>query len=74
MSDIRLESEIKGFYCDLKATEDILSYDRENIARMLKNGLGEEIKTYINNPPKPNYVKGYIMRLKRWWNNKKSGE
>jgi hypothetical protein len=74
MSDIRLESEIKAFYGDIKATEDILSYDRENIARMLKNGLGDEIKEYINNPPKPNYVKGCMMKLKRWWNNKKSGE
>lgn len=67
-----LESEIKGFWGDLKSTEQILSSDRENYARALKNGLGEDIINYINNPPKPNKWKGFKMRLKRWWYNKKS--
>ena len=31
------------------------------------------IKKYLNNPPKPNYWKGFKMKLKRWWQNKKSG-
>lgn len=67
MNNIHLENEINGFYGDIKATEDILSYERENIARMLKNGLGDEIKSYLNNPPKPNYVNGIIIKLKRWF-------
>ena len=66
MNDIHLESEIKGFYGDIKATEDILSYERENIARILKNGLGDEIISYIDNPPSPNYIKGVIIKFKRW--------
>ena len=73
MNDAHLEGEIKAFYGDLKATEEILSYERENLARTLKNGLGEAIVGYLNNPPKPNRWKGFKMRFKRWWNNKKSG-
>lgn len=71
MNNAHLEGEINAFYGDLKATEEILSYERENLARALKNGLGEDIKEYLDNPPKPNYWKGFKMRLKRWWNNKK---
>jgi hypothetical protein len=71
MNNAHLEGEINAFYGDLKATEEILSYERENLARALKNGLGEDIKEYLDNPPKPNYWKGFKMRLKRWWYNKK---
>lgn len=71
MNDVHLEGEIKAFYGDLKATEEILSYERENLARTLKNGLGEDIKEYLTNPPKPNYWNGFKMRLKRWWLNRK---
>jgi hypothetical protein len=70
MNKQHLDGEIKAFYGDLKATEEILSYNRENLAKTLKNGLGEEIKRYLNNPPKPNYWKGFKMRLKRWWTNR----
>jgi hypothetical protein len=71
MNNVHIEGEIKAFYGDLKATEDILSYEREKLARELKNGLGEEIKEYLANPPKPNYWKGLKFKIKRWWNNKK---
>jgi hypothetical protein len=71
MNDAHLEGEIKAFYGDLKATEEILSYERENLAKSLKNGLGEDIKRYLDNPPKPNYWKGLKMRLRRWWYNRK---
>lgn len=70
MNNAHLEGEIKAFYGDIKATEDILSYERENLAKTLKNGLGEEIKNYLENPPKPSYWKGLKLRLKRWWNNR----
>lgn len=71
MNDIHLEGEIKAFYGDLKATEEILSYERENLAKSLKNGLGEDIKKYLDNPPKPNYWSGLKLRLKRWQANRK---
>ena len=71
MNDIHLEGEIKAFYGDIKATENVLSYERENLARQFKNGLGDEIKIYINNPPKPNYLNGIKIKLRRWWNKKK---
>lgn len=73
MNNAHLEGEIKGFYGDLKATQETLSYERENLAKTLKNGLGEAMIEYLNNPPKPNRWKGLKMRIKRWWNNRKSG-
>ena len=68
-----LEGEIKGFYDNLKATEETLSYQRENLAKTLKNGAGEAMLSYLTNPPKPNKWKGFKIRFKRWWNNRKSG-
>lgn len=68
-----LEGEIKGFYSDLKATEETLSYQRENLAKTLKNGAGEAMISYLTNPPKPNKWNGFKIRFKRWWNNRKSG-
>lgn len=70
MNNAHLDGEIKAFYGDLKATEYILSQSRENLAKTLKNGLGDDIKNYLNNPPKPNYWKGFILKFKRWWNNR----
>ena len=67
-----LQGEINGFWGDLKATEEILSYERKNYAERLKNGLGESMINYINNPPKPNKWKGLKMKFLRWWYNKKS--
>lgn len=72
MNNKHLEGELKAFWGDRKATEDKLSYEQKNYARRLKNGLGDDIISYLNNPPKPNYIKGLIYKLKRWWYNKKS--
>ena len=60
--------QINGFWGDIKMTEEKLSYERENIARALKNGLGEDIKNYLDNPPKPNWFKGMKYKIKRWIN------
>lgn len=67
-----LEREISGFWGDIKATEDKLSYDRQNYARTLKNGLGEDIINHLNNPPKPNYWKGLKTKIQRWYYQRKS--
>jgi hypothetical protein len=67
MNKFHLESELNGFWGDIKATEDKLTYDRENYARMLKNGLGDDIKTYLENPPKPSKWKTLKNKIKRWW-------
>jgi hypothetical protein len=74
MDRIELNKEINAFYGDIKATEDILSFEREDFARRLKNGLGDDIKDYLTNPPKPNYWNGFKIKLNRWWNNRKSGK
>ena len=71
MIDAHLDGEIKAFYGDIKATEDILSTERENLARMLKNGLGDDIKKYLNKPPKPNYWICIKLCIKKWWNKSK---
>ena len=68
----QLNKEIDGFWGDKKESERELSYERNNYARRLKNGLGDDIINYLNNPPKPNKWKGFKIRLKRWWNNKKN--
>lgn len=67
--DRDLKNEIEKFWGDVKATEEQLFYERENYAKILKNGMGENIVNYINNPPKPNKWKGFKIKLKRWWNN-----
>lgn len=72
-NSVHLQSEINGFWGDLKATEEQLSYEQQNYARRLKNGLGDDIINYLNKPPKPNIWKGFKMRFKRWLLNKKAG-
>lgn len=67
-----LECEIKAFYGDKKATEDILSYERKKLAKSLKNGLGDDIKQYLTNPPKPNRWNGFKIKLKRWLNKRQT--
>lgn len=74
MNNNHLEGEIKGFWGDIKATEEKLSYDRENYARRLKNGLGESIISHLENPPKPNKWKGLKFKIKKWWYNLKNKE
>ena len=49
----QLNKEIDGFWGDKKESERELSYERNNYARRLKNGLGDDIINYLNNPPKP---------------------
>lgn len=67
-----LQGEIDGFWGDIKATEQILSYERENLANQLKNGFGDEIKNYLDNPPKLSGFDVFKLKVKRWWNKKKS--
>ena len=43
-----LQGEINGFWGDIKATEEQLSCERQNYARRLKNGLGEDIINYLD--------------------------
>lgn len=65
--DIQLNNEINGLQGDKKLSERELLNERNNYARRLKNGLGEDIINYLNNPPKPNKWKGFKIRFKRWW-------
>lgn len=67
-----LESEIKGFWGDIKATEEQLSYERQNYAKTLKNGLGEDIINHLNNPPKMGWWQRLKFRIRYWWYKRKS--
>ena len=63
--------QIDAFYGDIKMIEQELSYEKENITRSLKNGLGEDILNTLNNKTKPNYWKGLKLKIKRWYLQKK---
>lgn len=52
MNDAHLNGEIKAFWGDIAATQDKLLYERNDYARRLKNGLGEDIVRYLNTPIK----------------------
>lgn len=71
MIDAHMKGEIEAFYGDIKSTNEILKYEQQNFAMMLKSGLGNKIKERLENPPKPNYFKGLKLKLKRWLNKKK---
>ena len=61
-----LQGEIDGFWGDLKASKEQLSYEQQNYARKLKNGLGEEIISYLSKPEnksKWNVIKNKFIGL-----------
>lgn len=64
-NDKHLQGEIDGFWGDIKATQEILSYERENLAKALKNGLGDNIKEYLTNPTKPSVWKRVKIKIKQ---------
>lgn len=66
-NDNHLQGEIDGFWGDIKATQQILFNERKNLANQLKNGLGNEIKKYLDNPPKQKLSEKIIFKIKRWW-------
>lgn len=45
--------EIKGLRDDEKSGTITILAEKENFAKSLKNGLGEAMIDYLNNPPKP---------------------
>lgn len=69
-NNIHLKQEIDGYRNDIKATEELLYHNRKTFAEQIKNGMGNDIKNYLDNPPKPNYIKGVKIKFKRWWNNR----
>ena len=45
--------EIKGLRDDEKSGTITILAEKENFAKSLKNGFGEAMIDYLNNPPKP---------------------
>ena len=66
-NDKHLQGEIDGFWGDIKATQELLSYERESLAETLKNGLGDDIKKYLKNPPKVSKWKQFKNKIKHWF-------
>ena len=62
-----LQGEIDGFWGDIKATQELLSYERESFAKTLKNGLGDDIKNYLSKPPKISKWMELKMKIKCWF-------
>jgi hypothetical protein len=73
-SDIHLKGEIDAFWGDIKATEEQLSYERQNYARTLKNGLGDDIIKQLNKPPKSKLVQKVKNRIYKFYYKLKSRE
>lgn len=69
MSNIELDKEISAFYGEKKAIEESLFYEQQNFANAIKNGIGEELKKYLENPPKTIYQKSFKTKLKQYYNN-----
>lgn len=66
MSNIELDKEISAFYSEKKAIEETLFYEQQNFANAIKNGIGEELKKYLENPPvKENFWGKIIKKLKK---------
>ena len=64
-NDKHLQGEIDGFWGDIKATQELLSYERESLAKALKDGLGEEIKKNLLIPKKNNFFEKIKYLFKR---------
>lgn len=69
IDNIELNNELERFYGEKKMNEDILLSEREKFIKALKNGIGEELKEYLENPPKAIYQKSFKMKLKQYYNN-----
>ena len=68
MNNYGLEAEIRGLKDDEKVSTDYLSIQKENLAKSLKNGDGEDMVKLLKNPPKPNRWLGFKIKFSRWWN------
>ena len=64
-SEVELLREIKGFRDDEKSGLVTISAEKENFAKSLKNGLGEAMIEYLNNPPKPSLWTRIKQRFRR---------
>ena len=60
--NIKLQQEI-----ELK--NNAIEVEKLAFEQELKNGLGEEIKSYLQNPPKPNFWLAIKLKLQRLYLN-----
>lgn len=62
-----LQREINAFWGDRKSMEVQLSSEREKYARMIINGLGEDLIKSIETPPKQNFWKRLKFKIMSLW-------
>ena len=66
-----LQREINAFWDDRKSMELQLSSEREKYARMIINGLGEDLIKSIETPPKQNKWRLFKNKIKRLFKKEK---
>lgn len=66
-----LQREINAFWGDRKSMELQLSSEREKYARMIINGLGEDLIKSIETPPKQSKWRLFKNKIKRLFKKEK---
>ena len=50
---------------EIEAKNNAIEAEKVTFEQELKNGLGEEIKSYLQNPPKPNFWLAFKLKIQR---------
>ena len=66
--DFLSKKEYDSLLAEMKNTEIALKSQQYIFEQQLKNGLGDEIRDYIKNPPKPDKKLERKIRLAKKWN------
>lgn len=67
MIDERVKKELMMTELERTSGERQLTTTMTSFANTLKNGLGEEIRSELNNPSKPNKKAGKRLKRARFW-------
>lgn len=64
--DFLIRNEINKLKGEIESSNYAIEAEKHNFERMLKNGLAEEMKNYLNNPPKSNLITKLKIKYARW--------
>lgn len=64
--DFLIRKEIEELKRDIASKDIALEADKYVFETKLLNGLGDEIKQHLNNPPKPSLLLKWKNKLNRW--------
>ncbi len=60
------DKELNSLKNEIKAKNIAVEADKYSYELQLLNGLGEEIKNTLNNPPKPSLMTKLKIKIARW--------